>query len=187
VVDGKWALDGATIRPAQMGYDRLVMIGDVGWDDYEVTYTATVHNIGPGHNSPNSNAALVGFLLNWRGHTQLNNEQPARHWYPTGAMGWYRWYDSNPKFEFRGNEDSPVVRHSRFHIEFGTPYVWKMRSDSVSGGVQYSLKVYPQGSPEPAAWDLTFLEPDGPATGSFGFIAHHVNVQFGNVTITPIP
>jgi regulation of enolase protein 1 (concanavalin A-like superfamily) len=187
VVDGKWTIDGATIRPAELGYDRLVMLGDISWDDYEVTFPVTVHNLGPGSGAQFSGPALVGFALNWRGHTAVGSEQPARYWYPTGALGWYRWYSPTPKFELRGNDDSPIARHNRFALNFGTTYMFKARSDSVAGGVQYSWKVWPQGSAEPSAWDLTLLETDGPATGSFGVIAHHVNAQFGNVTVTAIP
>jgi hypothetical protein len=47
--------------------------------------------------------------------------------------------------------------------------------------------VWPQGQPEPAAWDLTFTSNSGPPTGSIGLISHHSDVQFGNVTVTSIP
>ena len=187
VVDGNWRLDGDTIRPTQMGYDRLVMLGDISWHDYEMTVPVTVHGLGPGNGSQNSGNSLVGFALNWRGHTQTSTEQPFRYWYPTGALGWYRWYQPTPKFELRGNNDTPVVRHNRFHLQFGTTYVFKARSDTVAGGIEYSWKVWPQGQPEPAAWDLTFTSNSGPATGSIALISHHSDVQFGNVTVTSIP
>jgi hypothetical protein len=183
-VDGRWAIDGDTVRPTELGYDRIIAIGDAGWHDYEMTVPVTVHGLGPGNGSYLSNNSLVGFGLNWQGHTQVRTEQPGYFWYPTGALGWYRWYDPNPKFELRGNGDSPVVRHQRFGLAFGTTYMFKARSDTVAGGVQYSWKVWPQGTPEPASWDLTLLEPDGPATGSLILIAHHADVQFGDVTVT---
>jgi regulation of enolase protein 1 (concanavalin A-like superfamily) len=187
VVDGRWSLDGATVRPVQLGYDRVVAVGDLSWHDYEMTVPVTPHGLGPGAGSPLSGPALVGFGLNWRGHTQAGSEQPPYYWYPTGALGWYRWYSPTPKFELRGNGDSPVVRHNRFQLAFGQTYMFKARSETVSGGVRYSWKVWPQGSAEPAAWDLTLVEDSGPATGSVILIAHHVDVQFGDVTVGPIP
>jgi hypothetical protein len=36
VVDGLWVLDSAAARPAEIGYDRAVAIGDVSWQHYEV-------------------------------------------------------------------------------------------------------------------------------------------------------
>ena len=98
VVDGKWAVDGNTIRPVETGYDRLVAIGDVSWHDYDVTVPFTVHGLGPGHNSSStSGAALIGLGLNWRGHQPKASEQPGYYWYPTGAFTWYRW-TTGPKF-----------------------------------------------------------------------------------------
>jgi regulation of enolase protein 1 (concanavalin A-like superfamily) len=187
VVDGRWSLDGATVRPVQLGYDRVVAVGDVSWHDYEMTVAVTPHGVGPGAGSALSGPALVGFGLNWRGHTQAGSEQPPYYWYPTGALGWYRWYSPTPKFELRGNGDSPVVRHNRFQLAFDRTYVFKARSETVPGGVRYSWKVWPQGSAEPAAWDLTLVEDAGPATGSVILIAHHVDVQFGDVTVRPVP
>ena len=81
----------------------------------------------------------------------------------------------------------PVVRHQRFQLAFGQTYMFKARSETVSGGVRYSWKVWPEGTAEPASWDLTLVEDSGPATGSVILIAHHVDVQFGDVTVTPIP
>jgi regulation of enolase protein 1 (concanavalin A-like superfamily) len=187
VVDGKWRLEGDTVRVDRMGYDRIVAVGDTSWHDYEMTVPVTVHGLGPGNGSYLSGNSLVGFGLNWRGHQQVNNEQPGYMWYPTGALGWYRWYETTPRFELFGNGNSPVQRHSRTQLQFGRTYMFKARSDTVAGGVQYSWKVWPQGQAEPAAWDLTLLEDSGPATGSLILIAHHADVQFGNVTVTSIP
>ena len=89
-------------------------------------------------------------------------------------------------FELHGNNDSPLVRHHRFQNAFDQTYIYKARSQTVAGGVQYSMKVWPQGQAEPAAWDLTILEDAGPPTGSVVLIAHHVDAQFGNVTVTPV-
>jgi hypothetical protein len=186
VVDGKWGLDGATVRPLELGYDRLLTLGDVSWHDYELTVPVTVHGLGPGHYSPNSGAALVGLALNWQGHTQVAKEQPFRYWYPTGAFAWFRWYEPRAKFELSGNNGGPTVRNQSWALQFGQTYNFKARSETVSGGVQYSWKVWAQGSPEPSAWTLTIFESEGPATGSVGLIAHHADAQFGNVTVTPL-
>jgi len=186
VVDGKWDIDGATVRPLELGYDRLVMLGDISWHDYELTVPVTVHGLGPGHNSFRSGAGLVGLALNWRGHTQVGSEQPNRYWYPTGALAWFRWHEPKPKFELFGNDGSPAVRNQSWALQFGQPYIFKARSETVAGGVQYSWKVWAAGAPEPSTWLLTVFESGGPAAGSVGLIAHHTDVQFGNVTVTPL-
>ena len=111
VVDGKWGIDGNNAHIQAMGYDRIVSIGDISWHDYEATVPVRVDGLGPGHNTPLSNEALVGFGLNWRGHTQAagKNTQPGYWWYPTGALGWYRWFEPTNKFELFGNGNSPVA------------------------------------------------------------------------------
>lgn len=185
VVDGKWGLDGSSIHILEMGYDRVVTLGDLSWHDYEVTVPVTVHEVGPGAGGPNSGPALIGMGLHWQGHSNLNGEQPSRHWYPTGALGWYRFYDDNPKFELRGNEDHPITRMEGLQMEFGHTYMFKARSETVPGGVKYSFKVWPESQVEPAAWGMTVVEDAGPTTGAVALIAHHVDAQFGDVTVTP--
>ena len=48
------------------------------------------------------------------------------------------------------------------------------------------LAVWPHGAPETPAWDLQLVERDGPATGSIILIAHHSDVQFGNVSVRSV-
>lgn len=186
VVDGRWGLDGGTVRPLEMGYDRLLMVGDVSWHDYEVTVPITVHGLGPGNGSLRSGNSLVGLALNWNGHSQVQDEQPPRYWYPTGALAWHRWFEPEGRWELRGNEDDPIVRHTRTTLDFDSTYVFKARSETVDGGVEYSWKVWRQGAPEPEQWDLTVVENNGPPTGSVGVIAHHIDIQFGDISVTPI-
>ncbi len=186
VVDGKWGVDGNTAHILAMGYDRIIDVGDVGWHDYEMTVPVRVDGLGPRNGAYLSGNSLVGLGLNWQGHTNTGNTQPGYMWYPTGALAWYRWYEPTPRFELFGNDNSPVQRHSRFQLQFGQTYMFKARSQTVSGGVQYSWKVWPQGSAEPAAWDLQIVEDNGPATGSIILISHHSDVRFGNVNVTSI-
>jgi hypothetical protein len=186
VVDGKWSLDNGSIRIVELGYDRVVTIGDVGWHDYEITVPVTVHRLGSDANTHTSGPPVVGLGLHWNGHTVLRGEQPAQHWYPTGALGWYRWYRGDPKFELRGNDDTPIVRHGAKQIQLGQPHMLKARTETVAGGVRYSWKSWAQGQAEPTGWDLTVFEDAGPASGSIALIAHHVEAQFGDLTVTPI-
>ena len=52
IVDGKWVLGNDTgvgpvnsVRTQQIGYDRLFVIGDISWDNYEVLIPITVHSL----------------------------------------------------------------------------------------------------------------------------------------------
>lgn len=185
-VDGRWTTDGDTVRTMAFGYDRVLAVGDTSWHDYDVEFPFTVTSIGPAANTHLSGPPLVGFGMNWQGHTSVEGEQPGYFWYPTGALAWYRWYSPVPKFELRGNMDDPVDRSNRTTLTFGETYWFKGRSKTVSGGVEYSWKFWADGSPEPSGWSLEVTEDDGPATGSIILIAHHADVRFGNVKVTAL-
>lgn len=182
-VDGKWTIDGDTVRTKAFGYDRVLALGDTSWHDYEVEFPVTVNAIGPESGSHLSGPALVGFGMNWQGHTQVEDEQPGYFWYPTGALAWYRWYSPSAKWELRGNMDRPIDRDNRRSITFGQTYRFKGRSRTVESGVEYAWKYWPDGAPEPAGWNLKITEDEGPAEGSVVLIAHHADVQFGNVRV----
>ena len=96
VVDGQWSLPGDGVRSSHPGYDRLVALGDMGWADYEVTVPITVHWV----DDSQANAAAVGVLLRWMGHTDWGGSQPTIGWNPLGALGIYRWYTDagGPRF-----------------------------------------------------------------------------------------
>ncbi|MBW3548938.1 MAG: fibronectin type III domain-containing protein, partial [Actinobacteria bacterium] len=185
VVDGLWALDGDSVRSIKLGYDRLITLGDLSWQDYEVTVPVTVYGLGPGAGTPESGAPLVGLALRWQGHTPRDSEQPAIGFYPTGAFAWYRWSDP-ARFELTGNDGSPVTRASSPTLSFGVPYVFKARVETVAGGTRYDFKVWEANATEPAEWLLSIEEDAGPATGSVGLIAHHADARFGNVSVTPL-
>ena len=84
VVDGQWAKDGDNIRTMSTGYDRIVALGDMGWDDFQVTVPVTIHAF------PDPNAGGVGVVARWQGHFQIDDEQPGRGWWQIGAYGFYR-------------------------------------------------------------------------------------------------
>src|SRR5699024_9260021 len=76
-VDGRWQADDGSVSTLQVGYDRILAVGDVGWTDFEVTVPMTLNSIGPGAGQHLSGAAMIGIGLRWHGHTQVQNEQPA--------------------------------------------------------------------------------------------------------------
>jgi len=48
-------------------YDRLIAMGDMTWDDYEVTVPITMHGIAPSGYASSSNNPIVGILMRWTG------------------------------------------------------------------------------------------------------------------------
>ena len=181
IVDGVWTLEGDSIRPLVLGYDRLVALGDVSWDEYEVTVPITVNA-----NPPDPDSGGVGILVRWRGHQ--GSTQPRIEWWHMGAYGYYRWRDYGPHLVLRLNQSEPIENGS-VHLDVGTRYSFKMHVETMTGqGGLYGLKVWEDGQPEPSAWDL-YAQDDGSDLqgGAVLLVAHQVDASFGDVAVTPGP
>jgi len=186
VIDGHWMVNQAagTVRPAlanEFTYDRLLGIGDMDWQDYEVTVPITIHRFDgqdPG----------VGILTRWRGHG-VDAHQPHVA-YPLGGLGWYRYgpYTGYPAKRIDGNSVIIAMDRGGQQLEIGVTYMFKMRVWTEGVRQWYMLKVWEAGDPEPVEWDLSGYE-DIPADayGSPVLLAHRTDASFGAVHITPLP
>ena len=67
----------------------------------------------------------------------------------------------------------------------GVAYTFKVRvTDNASGGSHFAFKVWQTGTAEPANW---LLQADGDRSrGSIVLAAHRADVDFGNVSVTPL-
>lgn len=192
VVDGKWALQGANLRPVELGYDRLVAIGDISWKDYEVVVPLVIHSIDEdGFRSP-SNGPGIGMMLHWQGHFNVAGEQPNSGWQQFGALGWFRWKRSSgvisSGLQMVGTAGGEIATNPNKQPEFNTPYLMKMSVQAAtSNRSYYRFKVWKASEPEPFFWDMETLgSSNEPRTGSMLLVAHHVDASIGPVTVRPL-
>ena len=181
VVDGLWSTASGALRTSQLGYDRVVAVGDLTWTNMDVVVPFVVHGLGPDSGTPQSGAPLVGLGLRWRGHSNESGEQPSIGFWPIGAYTWYRWQNGG-RVELYASGGSPVDR-TYVPLEFGTPYVMHARAVTVGVETTYQYSVWPEGEPEPP-WQVELTTSNGHLSGSVALIAHHADVSFGTVTIT---
>jgi len=190
VVDGLWELDGAGgLRTTEVGYDRLVGVGDLSWTSYEITVPITIHAIGPVYPSP-SNSPALGFVGRWPGHLSKNGESPGFQWWPLGCFAAYRFtQDGNEGFQILGGNGPDFWQANPGNLVAGGTYWFKLRVEDVGGGLtDYSLRVWEDGQPEPGTWDVTGTgDALSPQTGSALIVAHHVDVTIGTISVVPIP
>jgi uncharacterized repeat protein (TIGR02543 family) len=190
IVDGLWTLGADGIRPALVAYDRVVALGDMTWDDFEVTVPITIHAIDPaGYNWP-SVAPGWGIVTRWGGHTNspVYCVQPHCGWLPSGATAWYEYKkDGSHILKLEGNS-GVLNTDPSVTLNLGTRYNLKMRVETVPGvGGLFSVKVWEDGQAEPSAWNLTGQQSlSDPQNGSFLLVAHHVDMTFGDVTVVPV-
>ncbi|HET7325937.1 MAG TPA: DUF1349 domain-containing protein [Nocardioidaceae bacterium] len=188
VVDGKWDVVNGAVVSTRLGYDRVIALGDLSWRDYEVKVPFTVSTIGPEAKTGTSGDALVGMAMRWQGHRAFRDDQPAWRYFPVGSYAWLRLYDTWPKLEILGNHSVPSewVYPDPRKFQFGEPYWMKARVETLlDGTTRYSFKMWLASAGEPASWSLQIVS-EGPATGSVGLIAHHVDAAFGTVEVTPL-
>lgn len=175
IIDGRWMIENGQLRTQRVGYDRVVGIGDVTWQDYEVTVPVTIHR--------ERGDGSVGIVLRWTGHTDLaaRCEQPKCGYLPVGTI---TWYSLGNQMLNLFDDDARLP----YPLEIGRPYIFKARVQTVGDLIEYHFKVWPQDEAEPDGWLLTATDPVSEMpNGSVLLVSHWVDVSFGNVTIAPLP
>jgi hypothetical protein len=190
VVDGLWTIEGGSVRTVEVGYDRLLDIGDVSWTDYEVTVPITIHSFNPAGFQQPSNGQGIGVALRWKGHYDWDGSQPRYGYNPKGAIGWYSWSSTlGYRLSILGNQEVLLAEDTSGRtLAFDVRYIFKMRVETRPGQTSmYRLKVWQDGTPEPAAWDLSAPNYPGElSAGSLLLVAHQTDASFGNVIVVPI-
>jgi hypothetical protein len=186
IVNGLWELTEDGLRTVQLGYDRMVTLGDITWDDYEVTVPVTVHDYDPnGFNYP-SNQPGFGIIIRWSGHTDdpINCGQPHCGWIPHGSSLWYDW---DPNGGFGESIGGSIKYTGADPLDYNVCYNLKMRVETIpSQGNLYKVKVWQHQDPEPQNWHDSGYRTPEVSNGSVILLAHHVDVTIGDITINSI-
>lgn len=188
VVDGKWSLGTSGVRPVIQGYDRLIAIGDITWDDFEMRVSITIHDINTStpHGGP-----FLGCVIRWQGHYDWDGAQPRKGWWPLGAFMGYDWISNLGYFRLHiaGNNSVTIAQDTTGkQLTTNVRYIFKMRVETTGSNSIYSLKAWEDGTSEPSQWDVSGTGLLGELhEGSLLLLAHFVDASFGNITITPGP
>lgn len=203
-VDGNWLKTEDGLRTVETGYDRLFLVGERDWQDYDVLVPVTIHRIDPP--GPQSNRAAVGLLLRFQGHVNgtfpggfdFGTYQPKYGYLPLGGIGWLRFRRLNqldrPSVDWFSGDSNDTIEFFRYDVVEGGTYMMRMRCETLpdtvegEGVTRYSYKVWDQGTPEPQDWSFVYDQISALAlrTGAFSLIAHHVDATYGDVTITEL-
>jgi hypothetical protein len=200
-VDGEWRQGEHGLRPAHVGYDRLFLIGDRDWQDYEVTAEVILHRV-TAETAPASGGNGLGLIMRFAGHSvggaaRFPVAQPKWGYQPFGAIAWLRWQ--------RGDPDGPAVRqflgggegevdHGTIALRPGERYVIKARAETLPddaegrGVTRYAFKIWSAAAQEPADWDWQEVHAsrDALRSGALGLLAHHVDASFGRIRIVAL-
>jgi regulation of enolase protein 1 (concanavalin A-like superfamily) len=187
VVDGKWSWDAGGARPEELGYDRLLVLGDQSWDNYELNVSITMHDLE--NEDPlgrDGGGFAIGML--WDGHTtgRFAGWQPASGYEPGASFFYTHLLKSHSYHSF-----SEVLGTKSMSLQEDHTYNFTVRVEQTGlYDRMYSLKVWEEGTAEPVDWTLqtieTFSLAEAPATGSIYLNAHYFDVTFGDLSVTEI-
>lgn len=195
ILDGTWTIDNNGARPVDLGYDRLIAIGDRSWDNYELDLSITMHdlhNVDPG--GRDGGGFAIGML--WNGHTDdpLPNWQPKSGWTPNAS---FFYADDNGdgvgELKLHASDSfEHVIASTLYTLQEGLTYDFRVRVEQTGLYDRlYSLKVWQDGTAEPVGWTLqgteTFGVSQAPGTGSIYFDAHYFDVSFNDLNVSEIP
>jgi hypothetical protein len=198
IVDGKWAWDANGIRPLEIGYDRMLTVGDSRWTNYQVTVSVLVHRIDPTgfHDKYSGKQASMAVDLRWVGHSDIPVSCPQPHcgWDPVGNFNKFFFKQNDADYlgmKVHEKETGYPTKPYTFHP--GDTYIFKVSVETISQGTQYRMKVWEKGTEkEPVDWTFDRIVPlsessDVPAHGAFALVPHYLDVTIGNILVEPIP
>jgi hypothetical protein len=198
IVDGLWDVRGGCAVPVEIGYDRVLALGDMAWQDYEVRVPVTMYGRAADCYAQPSFGYAVGFVVRWCGHHDQGADafcsgQPRYAWYPAGALAVMRGRHGEPQSLCLNGYDGmkPLAAQSlaeEDEIPLGVPHVLSLSVASQrSGPSHYVFRVWPEDGDEASAWTL---EGDGQeeelTRGAVVIFSHHTACAFGPVEVRPL-
>jgi hypothetical protein len=197
-VDGHWGIQEDGLRTLHSGYDRVYLIGERTWRDYEVNVRATIHRVDD-ETGPTSGGNGLGILNRFQGHViggpkNFAPGQPKWGYQPFGSITWLRWMngsDQAPDIQFYRGDGPGMSGHGTWDAKPETTYHLKSRSTTLpdteagEGATLYQFKIWEQDTDEPAMWHIeeTQVSKTALREGGCVLLAHHVDVTFGNVVV----
>ncbi|MEM9519805.1 MAG: hypothetical protein AAGA37_10840 [Actinomycetota bacterium] len=200
IIDGRWRTGNgeAVLDDASDGYDRLLGIGDVAWEDYEVRTTVVVDSINLDRSSV-SNTPGFGFLVRWNGHNDsvAPGSQPQAGFRPDGgltptpigAFPFYTFDGDDGILEMQNHAGEVIDLDTEVQVREGVTYHLAAEVQSYSGGAVYRAKIWQEGLPEPSEWSVAYVAGRGqfePQAGSVVLVSHEVATRWGTVEVRPV-
>lgn len=201
-VDGHWRLGEDGLRPAHLGYDRMFLIGNQTWQNYQITAAIKVHNVPP-KTGPLSGGNGLGVVLRFTGHViggprRFPVAQPKWGYQPFGAIAWLRWRERGARDaafrQFHRGDRKETVDHGRTEVRLGEPYVLKASCQALPADEQgrsvtkYAFKFWHAAADEPNTWDWEQVQAsqDALRQGGVALVAHYVDASFGDISVVPL-
>jgi hypothetical protein len=191
IVDGIWQVSDGILRNVDRGYDRAIALGDGSWQSYEVEVRCSVSEIdGEAYRKPESVLPGFGIIQGWRGHSDTPVKCPGLHcgWFPSGALYFFLIPVDGPMgWNLNTRPYNDLAVEQIFPLEIDRRYIIKTRAQRGYLSWQYLLKVWEDGTPEPAEWMLSETAGRRNPAGGMLLFAHHTRLAVDSITTRPLP
>lgn len=192
VIDGQWKITPEGIRTVNSYYDRTLGFGNQSWQNYEVQTTVIFHGFTPPQDGPPTyNVSHAAIAVYWPGH-DADTLQPHRKWFPLGATAEFMLSKDLQNCHWRifdGEKLYSEDKTGKWAVVIGEEYGFKHRVITQKDGrIHYRVKIWKQAQPEPSEWAFESFEnePSVHNKGGALLLAHHTDVTFGNIRVTPV-
>lgn len=183
VVDGKWTVqEDGTLRTVEIGYDRVVAVGDQRWTDYEMEFPVVIHEVSEAGYSPIDVRPNMTLTVGWSGHHISDGTQPPWYYWPSTGIAGLHWETlEDVRMKVEGNGGIPSQSTGAIGLPLDTKIWLRVRVERLEEGPRISMKAWADGSEAPSEWVVSVIDDDDTFTGSVAIVAHHVDVSIGNV------
>ena len=197
IIDGKWKVTKDGLLVEEPGYDRIFMIGDKRWKDYEITVPVKILGIDKNY-PPGDHSNTFGIIMRFQGHTvggpwHFQKTQPKWGYLPIGALGFLELKNGYAELNIYRSvkHGPPTINFGNFYLNDDFEYIIKMSCQTVSNksakstATLYSFKIWKQGESEPEQWDWQYTETSKLSLdrGGVCLFANNVKVAFGDVHV----
>lgn len=198
IVDGKWEITQNGLQVVEPGYDRIFMIGDKSWKDYEITVPVKIFGLLDKDYQPCNTGNSFGIIMRFQGHSvggpwYFPEAQPKWGYLPIGALGFLELESGYAELNIYRSvkHGPPTVNFGLFYTDDDIEYIIKMRCQTVSNNsakstaTLYSFKIWKQDESEPEQWDWQYTETSKHALdrGGICLFANNVKMTFGDIHI----
>jgi hypothetical protein len=182
IANGGWELVPGGVAPIEPGPQRILLIGDQSWSNYEVEFSFIPGEIAPAPTAEPTQP-WAGVYLGWRGFDPVaslsNNILRTAGGAGFGQAG-------GPIVVGVRDETSFIETSNEVTLTPGLRYRLRANAVSVQGGTEVRVKVWLDSDPEPEKWTVETMNPGANSGGSLALVAHRWDIVFETITITPL-
>lgn len=183
IANGGWHLVPGGVAPLEPGPQRILLIGDQSWSNYEVELSFVPGDLAPA-DAPEPVLPWAGVYLGWRGFDPVS--VASNDVLRTAGGAGFGQGDGGVTVVGIRDETEFIANSGPIELTPGVRYRMRAQAKTVREGTEVRMRMWIDGEPEPDHWTVETINTGAPNGGSLALVAHRWDIVFGTVTITPL-